>query len=236
MGCLKWPHAFSTSELLSLSLGIWALQTQEDKQSRLSQRPSAFRQRPSSSAGTKRQPHSSSADCDSDKTRAQASPCWKPICALARPRRRRPTDAATTPNISGDYQYRHYRRRQVRANLRRPCRSKGWRRKAVQTTQQVLVSEIDFEIDLSDREEEITIVRPDDDNDKMRPSTSTFLPTSTETKVSAHGHSSRDRRLSTTTRPGGTTSTTTRVSTSQYRATSACGTSTELSKQVERAD
>ena len=84
---------------------------------------------------------SSSADCDSDKTCARAIPCWQTICALARPRRRRPTDAATTPTISGDYHQRHYRRRQVRATLRRPRRSKGCRRKAVQTTQQVLVSE-----------------------------------------------------------------------------------------------
>ena len=80
-----------------------------------------------------------------------------------------------------------------------------------------------FQRDLTYRE-----ARPDDDSDQMRPSTSTFLPTSTETQVSAHGHSSRDRRLSTTTRPCGTTSTTTRISTSQYRATSACGTSTVI--------
>ena len=41
----------------------------------------------------------------------------------------------------------------------------------------------------------------------MRPSISTILRTSTQTQVSVHGHSSRDRHLSTTTRPDGTTST-----------------------------
>ena len=98
---------------------------------------------------------SSTADCDSTATRAQASPCWETTCALAR-RRRNPTNATTTPCLSNcdchqrpatSVHSRHYQRQEVPATLLRQLRhSSAGSRKAISTGQDLQVRE-----DLLDR-------------------------------------------------------------------------------------
>ena len=157
MGYLTWSQAFSTSELLSLSLDIWELQLRphprrqfsrlqpdsrksslSDKQRRLSQRPSAFRQPPSSSAGRKRQPHQlhcrlpAPKPAPSEKRPAPSPELADDVRPTQQQRRVSPVTNTSATTDGG---------RQVRATLRRSRRSKGCRWKAMQTTQQVLVSE-----------------------------------------------------------------------------------------------
>ena len=192
---------------------------------------------------------SSTADCDSTATRAQASPCWETTCALAR-RRRNPTNTTTTPCLSNrdchqrpatSIHSRHYQRREVRATLLRQLRhSSAGSRKAISTGQEIQVRE-DFWIErpTSGSNDQTTgnkssSSKPSEKNDQMRPSTSIFPPTSSEPPT-AHGHFSRDWRPSTTTRFGGTTSTATREP-SRDQKTTACSTSAGSTQPLKRAE